>query len=160
MESELDAQEQAARYEQEVKDIVKECHNRYATDRTKPQKGRGGKNIKYNAISNKRSSTLTEVELLERFNMYKMPDSQQIRLNFKKNETHKKQILLKELSKNENQFEGMLTVTDLKRKRMATQRPDTVEEYVNNFSHVADYFEVRTNSGSHNRAFDFGKLIK
>lgn len=31
-----------------------------------------------------------------------MPDTKQIRLNFKKNEVQKKQNLLKELSKNEN----------------------------------------------------------
>ena len=54
----------------------------------------------------------------------------------------------------------MLTVTDLKQKRLAMQKKDTVEEYVDNFSHVADYFDVKTKSGGKNSAFDFGKLFQ
>lgn len=63
MESELEAREKAALYAQEVKDIVKECHNRYAADKTKTTRGRAGKGNKSNAKPNKRDNTLTEVEL-------------------------------------------------------------------------------------------------
>ena len=53
-------------------------------------------------------------------------------------------------------MEGMLTVNDLKRKKMKSKRTTTIEEYVNNFSHVADYFAVRTSSGRANAGFAFG----
>ena len=58
----------------------------------------------------------------------------------------------------------MLSVNDLKGKKKTQiqqlAQNDKVQEYVNHFSHVADYFSVEGANGKHNAAFDFGKLIK
>ena len=79
---------------------------------------------------------------------------------FKQGEAVKKAKMIKELSNDRSEMEGMLSVSDLKRKAEKDLKVNQVQEYVNHFSHVADYFSVENRYGKHNIGFDFGRILK
>ena len=54
-------------------------------------------------------------------------------------------------------MEGMLSVKNVKNKKRFNSRDTRVQDYVNNFSHIADSFNVQNKAGVDNVAFDFGK---
>lgn len=53
----------------------------------------------------------------------------------------------------------MLAVTDVKNNKRFMKPNSGYQDYVNNFSHVADIFHAENNAGKQNAGFDFGKLI-